>query len=143
MDSAAKFKFKQAQFDAEVKRFAEASDVGSIIQELATAKALLNELVDNATTPAERQRILPITRDILKTIATLSAAHTDRMLRANEMLSKDSLRKFITAVCQIVCESLDRKFIGWEDTVDEITSRLGEAVEAANNGPAPKVKLLK
>src|SRR4051812_46896981 len=92
MNSEAKYKFKQAKFDAEVKRFAEASDVGSIVQELATAKALLNELVDNATTPEERQRILPITRDILKTIATLSAAHTERMLRANEYLSRDALR---------------------------------------------------
>jgi hypothetical protein len=140
MDSAAKYKFKQAQFDAEVKRFAEASDVGSIVQELATAKALLNELVDNATTPDERQRILPITRDILKTIATLSAAHTERQLKANELLSRDTLRKFAAAVCKIVCEELDGKHFEWESTVDAITERLGEAVESATNGPSKMKK---
>jgi hypothetical protein len=136
---AANYKFNESRFNAVVESFRNSHDVGAIRDELALAKALLNELVDNSTTPAERQRIMPVVRDTLKVIATLSQAHAARELAADRLLSKDALYRWAREASSILADELEQSgFSGWEDVADRVSARLVASVQSASNEKATR-----
>jgi hypothetical protein len=132
---AVRYRYNETRFNEQVAKFRDAENV-DLREELALAKAMLNELVD--CDKIERQRTLPAVRDCLKVIASLSESEMQRRLRENELLTRSALEKFATAVCNLVVDCLKEKFPDWESTVDEITSRLDECVAAASNEPERK-----
>ncbi|HZZ28850.1 MAG TPA: hypothetical protein VFE46_12680 [Pirellulales bacterium] len=103
---AESFRYKQEAFDADVRALAQSDSIGDLDTELATAKLLLRDVVDSAQTPAERQRAAPLCRDLLKCIATISAAHLDHQLKNRELIHRRQLEKFTNNLTELICRTL-------------------------------------
>jgi hypothetical protein len=122
---AESFRYKQEAFDADVRTLAQSDSIGDLDIELATAKLLLRDILDGGQTSAERQRLTPIARDILKTIATLSAAHLDRQLKNRELIHRRQLEKFTNNLTQLICTILQEAGIkDYELLIDKIVDGL-------------------
>src|SRR5438094_1397728 len=130
MNHATQYKLNEARFNDRVAEFRAApTRLSTLRDELALAKALLEDRLNAAGTPAERNASLPVVRDLLGVVANLSKQCRAAELEAGELLGKDALRRFITAATKTIADELSGRFDGWEDSVELIASRLVAALE--------------
>jgi hypothetical protein len=127
-----------AAFQDEIQQYIQSDSICDIAVELATAKALLAEMVRNAKTPVERQRIMPGARDCLKVVSALSSQYAEMQTRSGQILHRDVLEKFTSALCNIVCEEMELAHVpNYEKIIDKVLLRLDEAMP---KGPLGKKK---
>jgi hypothetical protein len=132
--TAQSYKLNEARFQSRVAEFrAMPTKLSTLRDELALAKALLEDRLNAAGTPAERNQALPVVRDLLGVVASLAKQCRAAEFEAGELLGKDALRRFITAATGIIADELEGRFPGWEDTVDEIAARMMAALESTVN----------
>jgi len=129
-DKTAEFCKKQTEFEQEVQRYAESDDIGSVVEQLALAKALCSEVVRNAATPADRQKIMPQVRDCLKVIGSLSNQFLEMQARSGAMIHRSELDKFTDSLTALFCEVLEEAGIPDYETrvIDKVIARLAETL---------------
>jgi len=79
---------------------------------------------------------------LLQTITRLSAAVTEQQFRMGELLAKDALRRFGEELVVLVTNTVQGRFAGWEDALEQMANQLTTKIEATNNNEPEEQKLL-
>jgi len=128
-NSEARYRLSETKQNARLSEFRAASDLGSLREEIALARVLLEEKVNSGESSLAS---LAIARDLLGVLGRLSRAHRFELERSSQSLGKPALQKLVDQIADaFVAEFADVS--DSECRLDRAADRIEKLIQGSSN----------